>query len=49
MPSSRYVKPQISDQIAVGYFRNFADNSVEMDLDSFATLYSIFDQDAMEQ
>lgn len=29
LPSSNNVKPQISDQISVGYFRNFKDNEYE--------------------
>ncbi|WP_370523684.1 TonB-dependent receptor domain-containing protein [Pontibacter sp. Tf4] len=29
IPSSTYVKPQLADQVAVGYFRNFADNMFE--------------------
>lgn len=29
IPSSTYVKPQMADQVAAGYFRNFADNMFE--------------------
>lgn len=29
VPSSNNVKPQIADQVAAGYFRNFADNAYE--------------------
>ncbi len=29
VPSSSYVKPQIADQVAAGYFRNFRDNMFE--------------------
>lgn len=29
LPSSRYIKPQIADQIAAGYFMNFNDNMFE--------------------
>ncbi|MCX2739060.1 TonB-dependent receptor [Pontibacter anaerobius] len=29
IPSSTYVKPQLADQVAAGYFRNFADNMFE--------------------
>lgn len=29
MPSSRLVKPQMADQVALGYFRNFKDNTYE--------------------
>ncbi|MEQ9165134.1 MAG: TonB-dependent receptor [Fulvivirga sp.] len=29
-PSSPYLKPQIADQVAAGYFRNIKDNSIEL-------------------
>jgi len=29
VPSSRHIKPQIADQVAAGYFRNFIDNELE--------------------
>ncbi|PRY15021.1 TonB-dependent receptor-like protein [Pontibacter ummariensis] len=29
IPSSTYVKPQVADQVAAGYFRNFKDNTYE--------------------
>ncbi|MEN9444602.1 MAG: hypothetical protein RIS47_1492, partial [Bacteroidota bacterium] len=29
VPSNKYIKPQIADQLAVGYFRNFANNAYE--------------------
>jgi hypothetical protein len=34
-PSSKYVKPQISDQIAVGWFRNFNHNAWEGSVEFF--------------
>lgn len=34
-PSSPYLKPQLADQVAVGYFRNFKDNSYELSVESF--------------
>jgi len=34
-PSSPNVKPQTSDQFAVGYFRNFHDNTIEMSLETY--------------
>lgn len=34
-PSSTYLKPQIADQIAVGYFRNFNDNMFAFSLEGF--------------
>lgn len=36
VPSSNNIKPQISDQVALGYFRNFNDNMYEF---SFETYY----------
>lgn len=36
VPSSNNVKPQIADQVALGYFRNFKDNMFEF---SFETYY----------
>jgi len=34
-PSSPNVKPQTSDQFAVGYFRNFYDNTIETSLETY--------------
>lgn len=34
-PSSTYLKPQIADQVAAGYFRNFRDNMFEMSTEAF--------------
>ncbi|UII20167.1 TonB-dependent receptor [Fulvivirga ligni] len=34
-PSNRYLKPQIADQFAVGYFRNFSDNTYELSAESY--------------
>jgi hypothetical protein len=34
-PSGKYAKPQILDQIAVGYFRNFSNNKYSLELESF--------------
>ncbi len=34
-PSDNYIKPQIADQVAVGYFRNFADNKYSLEIESF--------------
>ncbi|MFI5222018.1 MAG: carboxypeptidase-like regulatory domain-containing protein [Bacteroidia bacterium] len=28
-PTDKYIKPQMADQMALGYFRNFMDNSIE--------------------
>ncbi len=28
-PADKYIKPQMSDQVAVGYFRNFKENTIE--------------------
>lgn len=35
LPSSNNVKPQISDQVSVGYFRNFKDNKYETSLEFY--------------
>ncbi|MBI1222047.1 MAG: TonB-dependent receptor [Bacteroidetes bacterium] len=34
-PSTPAIKPQISDQVAVGYFRNFKDNSIELSVEAY--------------
>lgn len=35
MPSSNNIKPQIADQIAVGYFRNFLNNMLEFSAEAY--------------
>ncbi|SFD38261.1 TonB-dependent receptor [Algibacter pectinivorans] len=34
-PSGKYVKPQLLDQYAIGYFKNFNDNAYSLELESF--------------
>ena len=34
-PASAYVKPQVSDQVGLGYFRNFEDNAYELSVEGF--------------
>ena len=34
-PSDNYIKPQIADQVAVGYFRNFLDNKIETSVEVY--------------
>jgi hypothetical protein len=34
-PSSTYLKPQVADQIALGYFRNFKENSYEFSAEAY--------------
>lgn len=34
-PSGKYIKPQIADQVSVGYFKNFADNKFSLEMESF--------------
>lgn len=34
-PSSNNIKPQLSDQVALGYFRNFADNAYELSVEIY--------------
>ncbi|MCG8574284.1 MAG: TonB-dependent receptor [Flavobacteriales bacterium] len=35
IPSSNNVKPQIADQVSIGYFRNFADNMIEFSVEGY--------------
>ncbi|WP_395045989.1 carboxypeptidase-like regulatory domain-containing protein [Flavobacterium sp.] len=34
-PSDNYIKPQIADQVAVGYFNNFSDDKYSVEIESF--------------
>ncbi len=34
-PSDKYIKPQIADQVAIGYFRNFGENKYSLEIESF--------------
>ncbi len=34
-PSDNYIKPQIADQVAVGYFKNFNNNNYTLEVESF--------------
>src|SRR5690606_18972148 len=34
-PSNYYLRPQIADQVAAGYFRNFRDNTIEFSVEAF--------------
>ncbi|MCE7990556.1 MAG: TonB-dependent receptor [Roseivirga sp.] len=34
-PSSYYLKPQLADQVAAGYFRNFKDNTYEVSVEAY--------------
>ncbi len=34
-PSSTYLKPQVADQLALGYFRNFKDNSYQFSAEAY--------------
>ena len=34
-PSGKYIKPQILDQYAIGYFKNFSNNNYSLELESF--------------
>nr|WP_315257278.1 TonB-dependent receptor [uncultured Flavobacterium sp.] len=34
-PSDEYIKPQIADQVALGYFNNFKDNEYTLELETF--------------
>jgi len=34
-PSDEYIQPQIADQVAVGYFRNFSNDKYSLEIESF--------------
>jgi hypothetical protein len=34
-PSNYYLKPQVADQVAIGYFRNFKDNRYQLSVETF--------------
>ncbi|EKT3958200.1 putative TonB-dependent outer membrane receptor [Flavobacterium psychrophilum] len=34
-PSDNYIKPQIADQVAIGYFNNFSDDKYSVEIESF--------------
>ena len=34
-PSGKYIKPQILDQVAIGYFKNLSDNMYSLEVESF--------------
>lgn len=34
-PSDNYIKPQIADQVALGYFKNFHDDKYSLEVESF--------------
>lgn len=34
-PSGKYIKPQLLDQVAVGYFRNFSNDAYTLEVESF--------------
>lgn len=34
-PSDKYIKPQIADQVGVGYFKNFADDKYTLEVESY--------------
>ncbi|MEM7038593.1 MAG: TonB-dependent receptor, partial [Bacteroidota bacterium] len=35
IPSSRHIRPQISDQVSIGYFRNFFENKLETSVELY--------------
>ncbi len=44
LPSTNYVKPEISDQVSLGYFRNFKDNMFEFSAEVYyKTIQSVVD------
>jgi len=34
-PSDNYIKPQMADQVAIGYFKNFMDNAIEFSAETY--------------
>lgn len=34
-PSDRYIQPQLADQVAIGYFKNFKDDAYSLELETF--------------
>jgi hypothetical protein len=34
-PSDNYIKPQLADQVALGYFKNFSDNNYSLEVETF--------------
>ena len=34
-PSDKYIKPQIADQVGIGYFKNFSDDVYTLEVESF--------------
>ncbi|MCG9793255.1 TonB-dependent receptor [Flavobacterium algicola] len=35
MPSDNFIQPQIADQVAIGYFKNFQDNMFSLEVESY--------------
>ena len=35
MPSDNFIKPQIADQVAIGYFRNFKEDSYSLEVETY--------------
>lgn len=35
MPSDQYIKPQIADQVALGYFKNFSDEKYSLEVETY--------------
>ncbi len=35
LPSTEYIKPRVANQVAIGYFRNFANNLIETSAETF--------------
>ena len=35
MPSDNFIKPQIADQVALGYFKNFSDDNYSLEVETF--------------
>ena len=35
MPSDQYIKPQVADQVALGYFKNFSDEKYSLEVETY--------------
>ena len=35
LPADNYIKPQLADQVALGYFRNFKDNAYSLEVETY--------------
>jgi hypothetical protein len=41
LPADNYIKPQLADQVALGYFRNFKDNAYSLEVETYYKILSM--------